>query len=107
MQKLKLLLIAPWILFLNGCKDQFPTIEPQVRCVNVLLEKKSIEGIPFYTGYCRCHNYEWTIERIGRVGNSIDYSMEKCDRLVGFEPDTYEKIYMWWEEIRLWLKRRK
>lgn len=107
MQKAKLLLILLLITFLSSCKNDFPAIKPQVRCVNVLLEEKIIEGVPYYAGYCRCHLYEWSSSRIGRIGDSVDYELAKCNKLVGFEPDTYGTIYMWWESIRLWLNRQK
>lgn len=94
--KLTLLLI----IFLSSCKDQFPSIEPQTRCVVVL--QSTLEE-----SYCRCHSYEWTIVRIGRVGESTNYPIQKCDKLIGFEPDVYVNVYTWWEDIRLWLNRHK
>jgi hypothetical protein len=92
-------------MFLSSCKDDFPAIKPQVRCVNVLLDEKNIDGVLYYSGYCRCHLYAWTLDSIGRVGESTDYELLKCNKLIGFEPDTYGTIYMWWESIRLWLVR--
>ena len=106
MQKLKLILILLLINFLSSCKDGFPTIEPQVRCINVLLVEKDVDGDKFYSGYCRCHLYEWSADRIGRVGESVNYDLLKCNKLIGFEPDTYGKVYIWWESIRLWLSRK-
>lgn len=87
-------------VFLSSCKDSFPTIEPQTRCVVVIQE--TLEN-----SYCRCHLYEWNIDRIGRVGESVNYDIQKCNKLIGFEPDTYGNIYNWWEQIRLWLKRKQ
>jgi hypothetical protein len=107
MLKLKLILMLLLISFLSSCKNQFPSIEPQVRCINVLLVEKDVDGDKFYSGYCRCHLYEWSIDRIGRVGESIDYDLAKCNKLIGFEPDTYSNVYIWWENIRLWLNRNK
>lgn len=95
------------LIFLSSCKDNFPSIQPQVRCVSVLLDEKIIEGVPYYSGYCRCHLYEWTSARIGRVGDSLDYTLYKCNKLIGFEPDTYTNIWTWWEEIRMWLNRKQ
>jgi len=103
-KKLTLLLI---LLISSSCKREFPKIAPQERCFNVLLEKVVIDDVAFYSGYCRCHSYEWTIDRIGRVGESQDYEMAKCDKLIGFTPDTYAKVNNWWNEIRLWLKRQQ
>jgi hypothetical protein len=82
-------------------------INPQLRCVNVFLDEKIIDGVNYYSGYCRCHMYEWAPDRIGRVGDSTDYQITKCNKLIGFEPDTYGNIYNWWESIRLWLKRKQ
>jgi hypothetical protein len=107
MQKLKKILIGLSIISLSGCKNQFPAIDPQERCVSVLLEEKIIEEVPYYSGYCRCGMYEWTSDRIGRVGDNKDYELAKCNKLIGFTPDTYVNVYTWWEEIRLWLNRQK
>ena len=107
MQKQKVILMLLLISFLSSCKNQFPSIEPQVRCVNVLMDEKIIEGISYHSGFCRCHLYEWNANRIGRVGESTDYELAKCNKLIGFEPDTYTTIYTWWENIRLWLNRQK
>ena len=97
MLKLKQILILPLIIFLSGCQG-FPTIEPQERCIIVL---ESDQG-----AYCRCHMYEWTKENIGRVSESIDHEPMYCNKLIGFRPNTYERIYTWWEAIRLWLNRQ-
>lgn len=100
MPKLSHKLTLVLIIFLSSCKDQFPIIEPQTRCVVVL--QSTLED-----SYCRCHLYEWTADRIGRVNESTNYPIQKCDKLIGFEPDTYVSIYTWWESIRLWLNRHK
>lgn len=104
MLKLSQKLMLVLTIFLSSCK---PTIKIQVRCVNVLLDEKIIEGVSYHSGYCRCHLYEFTSEHIGRVGESIDYDSMKCDKLVGFDPDTFGTIYMWLESTRLWLNRQK
>ena len=101
MRKLSQKLTLLSIVFLSiSCKDNFPTIAPQTRCVVVL--QSTLED-----SYCRCHLYEWTIDRIGRVGESTNYEIQKCDKLIGFEPDVYVNVYTWWEDIRLWLNRHK
>lgn len=108
MLRLKSRLILLLIILTSvSCRDNFPAIEPQTRCVNVLLEEKIVDGVPFYSGYCRCHLYEWNSSRIGRVSESTNYELLKCNKLIGFEPDTYEKIWTWWENIRLWLNRKQ
>lgn len=94
MLKLKLTLIPLSIIFLSGCNG-FPTILPQERCVIVL---ESDQG-----SYCRCHLYEWSKDHIGRISDSVDHEIKYCDKLIGFRPDTYGRVYTWWEEIRLWV----
>lgn len=107
MQKLNLrLMLALTILISVSCRNEFPSIAPQVRCVNVLLEEKLIDGVPYYSGYCRCHSYEWNSSRIGRVGESENFELMKCNKLIGFEPDSWANVWSWWEEIRLWLNRQ-
>jgi hypothetical protein len=108
MQRLSLkLMLLSTLLISVSCRNDFPSITPQVRCVNVFLDEKIIEGVPYYSGYCRCHLYEWSNSHIGRVSDSMDYQLRKCDKLIGFEPDSYAIIWTWWESIRLWLNRQK
>ena len=108
MLKLKSKLILLLIILTSvSCRDNFPAIAPQVRCVNVLMDEKIIDGVSYYSGYCRCHLYEWNSNHIGRISESTDYDMLKCNKLIGFEPDTYQTVWSWWEEIRLWLNRKQ
>jgi len=95
------ILIAPLIVFLSGCKDDFPQIQPKERCVVVLIEKNGDN----FKGYCRCHLYSWSITGIGRITESQNYALDKCDKIVGFNSADTVKIYEWEESIRLWLNR--
>lgn len=97
------ILIVPLITYLSIYKDDFPVIEPQLRCV-VILTEKSDNG---FNGYCRCHLYQWGIDGIGRISESTNHPIDKCDKLVGFLPDSNATIYGWQESIRLWLKRHQ
>ena len=97
------LLLILLLISSPSCKEQIPTIQPQKRCV-VVFTSREYDKVG---GYCRCHQYEWTLEHIGRVGESTDYPLEECDKLIGFQPDTYEVIWSWWESLRLWLNRHK
>lgn len=91
------ILIVPLIVFLSSCKDDFPIIKPQERCVVVLEESQ----------YCRCHLYSWSKEGIGRISESVNNPIEYCNKLIGFSPESSLKIYEWQESIRLWLKRQE
>jgi len=95
------MLIAPLIIFLSSCKDNFPQIQPKERCVVVLSEKNEDS----FKGYCRCHMYSWSITGIGRITESQNYDLQKCNKLVGFSAEDSVKIYEWEESIRLWLNR--
>ena len=97
------ILIVPLITYLSVFTDDFPSIEPQLRCV-VILTEKSDNG---FNGYCRCHLYQWGSGGIGRISESTNYPIEKCDRLVGFSAESNSIIYTWQESIRLWLKRHQ
>lgn len=101
----QVLILTLLLTTLTSCKDDFPAIKPQVRCVNVLLDEQVINGVSYYTGHCRCHLYAWSIDSIGRVGESVNYDLLKCNKLIGFEPDTWTEVWTWWENIRLWLVR--
>ena len=96
MLRLKLILILLTTSFLNGC-ETFPTIKPQERCMIVL---ESDVG-----QYCRCHQYGWSKDFIGRIGDSYDKDIMYCNKLIGFSPDSSGEIYIWQEKIRLYLQR--
>jgi hypothetical protein len=97
------MLILPLTIYLSSCKDNFPAIEPKQRCFVVLTEE--INGA--YKGYCRCHQYEWNLDRIGRASDSENFELKKCDRLIGFNVYDSVSIYQWQESIRYWLLRNK
>lgn len=88
-------LIVPLIIFLSSCKDDFPTIQPQERCVVILGDNAR----------CRCHLYSWSITGIGRITESVNKPIGHCDKLMGFSPESSVKIYEWEESIRRWLNR--
>jgi hypothetical protein len=98
---MKLLTICLSVLILASCKSGFPTIEPQERCFMVL----ETELDQTYTGYCRCHMYQWSSSYIGRVSESVNHELSYCDKMGGFSPESVGNIYIWQEDIRLWLNR--
>jgi len=91
---MRIILILLLMTF-SGCQS-FPTIEPQERCVISLEFDK-----------CRCHEYDLMEDR--RVSESYDETVEYCERMVGFRPDSWEDIKIWLGEIKLWKdsKRRR
>lgn len=89
MQKMKMSLILPLMICLNGCsKINLPTIEDQERCVASIKFNK-----------CRCHTYKVSKEKIGRVSDSVDKPLNYCDNLVGFSPKSWVNYVLWFEEI--------
>ena len=110
MLKIRSLLISLLTIYLSSCaslKTEMPKIAPQQRCIVVFTSKQYIDGIDYRTGYCRCHLYEWDESHIGRITESVDYSLDRCDKLIGFEPDSYAAVWSWWENLRLWSNRNK
>lgn len=99
MQKLKLILTLLTIVFLSSCKDGFPKISPKERCMVVIADRPE-------ESYCRCHEYSWTQEGIGRTSESTNYEIQKCNKIIGFSPDDTVAIYNWQESIRLFLLRK-
>ncbi len=100
---MKTILLIFIIFLAASCQNDFPTITPKERCVTVLMTNED----ETYTGFCRCHLYEWTSSNIGRITESTDYELSKCNKLIGFNPDDSAAIYTWEEEIRMWLDRHK
>jgi hypothetical protein len=88
-----------------------PIIEPKERCVIVLTENEGGNYFPkgktFLSGYCRCQFYYWSIDKIGKIGEPKDYSIEKCNNLVGFSFKDSADIYEFQEKVRLYIKSVK
>lgn len=90
-------LIPLSIIFLSSCVS-LPTIEPKERCV-IVLPNEQIKG------YCRCQFYYWSIDQISKIGEPKDYSLDHCDKLVGFSAKDSGDIYQFQEKIRIYLKQ--
>ncbi len=76
-------------LLLSGCdKIVLPKLDDHERCV------VSIEH-----SVCRCHIYRVSGEKIGRVSDSINKPLEYCDKLVGFNIDTWGSYFLWFHEV--------
>lgn len=103
---MKLWTIFLSLILLTSC-DDFPGILPQERCFVVLDQEQIIQDIPFYSGHCRCHMYQWGEHHIGRITDSVNKPLNYCDKLGGFGPDSTGAIYSWQEAVRLWLIRHK
>jgi hypothetical protein len=96
------------LIFLAGC-DDFPTIQPQERCVTILDTEnvQEINDILYYTGVCQCQLYQWSAEGIGKIGTPTTRPLNYCDKFAGFSPKSTGAIYSWQEAIRLWLLRHE
>ncbi len=95
-------------LFLVGCTD-FPTILPQERCVTILDTEHStvMNGEEYFKGVCQCQMYSWSREFIGKIGKPNTKPLLYCDKKAGFSPRSIGEIYIWQENIRLWLIRKE
>jgi hypothetical protein len=76
----------------SACQN-FPSVEPQERCVLSLEFNK-----------CRCHLYDLMNDR--RISDSYDEDATYCERLVGFRPEAWQNIKIWLGEIKIWRESR-
>ncbi len=75
-------------IFLEGCAGfAFSKMEDHERCIWSLQYQK-----------CRCHMYRVSPEKVGRVSDSWDAPPAKCDKLVGFAPNTWIEYVLWFQE---------
>lgn len=91
---MKTILMIVLMISLSSCRSIPLMKDPIERCAIRL----TYLGNETYSGKCRCHLYEITPENIGRVSESIDYSLEYCDRFVALRPSTS------WAELRTWFE---
>lgn len=82
MQKIKLTLILVLVICLNGC-GSIPTLNVSQRIYD------------FKNHRCLERNYQYSAEYIGPRGATIEVPIEKCDLLIGYDPDNYVKVYEW------------
>jgi hypothetical protein len=64
-----------------GVPIRLPAVELE-RCIIVLKTDQSPDG------YCRCHQYIFSHEKIGRISESENKPRAYCDRFIGFHPET-------------------
>lgn len=75
----KSVLIVLSICLSSSCRQFDRTIE---RCsINVI------------DGECYCHPYRLAKGNVGRVGNTIVYPIEYCDKLIGVHAKDYDALY--------------
>lgn len=77
----------------SGC-NSFPTIQPLERSVLSLEYDK-----------CRSHMYDPMTDR--RIGQSYDEPIEACEKMVGFKPDEWAKLKIWFGRIKIWRKQSR
>lgn len=98
---MRMILMIPLIIFLNGCKSAPPKLKkPLERCAPYMRE---VEGTDHIVGKCRCHKYEITKKNIGRVTKSTDHPLLYCNKSVSFTPGEWGRFYLFMEELRLWM----
>lgn len=85
-------LILMLLLIISSSCQTFPKVKVLERCV-----------ISVDSNKCRCHSYQISEKNIGRVSESIDRSIEYCDKLIGFRAESWTELRVWFEEIYLWL----
>ena len=90
---------------LNGCKGSditLPKIQDHERCIPLIIEVES--GL--YRGKCRCHEYEVSIENIGRVSEAVDYDLTYCSKRGTFSPSTWSNEYLYFFDELFFMKKR-
>lgn len=80
-------------LSFHSCVSR-PTIADTEQCSIVLAE--TLE-----TSYCLCRQYRFSEAFVGAPTEEVfQFPVKKCDRLVGWEPETYAKVARFWEAVR-------
>ena len=104
MQRLSLKLIVLSTIYLSSCvgipPKRFVRTE---RCVPVI--EQIVGTIDRYTGYCRCHEYQFG-ENTGRVSESYDKPLNYCSKIVGF-PKYVSEVYPFILEWEVFLKQQE
>jgi len=67
------------MIYLSGCKSFDRTIK---RCTINTNEEE-----------CYCHDYRMSKAFIGRVGETVAYPIEACDKMIGVMPADYDDLY--------------
>jgi len=70
----------------------------------------SCKGIPtldvkqrifdYQNSRCVERDYRYSSQYIGPFGSQSEVSIEKCDKLIGFDPETYTEVFEWQEARR-------
>lgn len=100
MLKTKLLCAILLISFLS-CTE-VPTLEVLQRTI-AFLKIVEIDGkkyIPYEDAYCNERMYKYSIDYTGPIGYSNTIPLENCNKIVGYDPQTYVLVTDYFEEIR-------
>ena len=79
MQKLEVIALIVLTIYLSSCKSFDRTIK---RCT---INTQDME--------CYCHDYRMSKAFIGRVGETIAYPIEACNKIIGVMPADYDDLY--------------
>jgi len=100
MQKLPLLVLLTSFLSFPSCVSR-PSIDDTPQCSPVFVYSPDENFIDRQESYCQCRTYRFSISYVGAVSGTITREpIEKCDRLVGWEPVTYARVARFWDAVR-------
>lgn len=81
-------------IFLSACT--FPQIDDQPQRTVILSDCEE--------DVCRVRCFErayhWGEDYVGPVGDVIEVKASLCSKLIGHDPDSYEKVADWYERVR-------
>lgn len=53
---------------------------------------------------CFSRKYQYSIDRIGTLGDDKDVDLEECNGMIGYSPDNYKKVVEFQERVRVKIK---
>ena len=112
-QKMKILLGILLITCLSSCltscrvsRDNMPKIE-DVKQLSPYFHYVTIDGkeyIDVQKSVCFSRDYRHTIDYVGPVGAYESLNIKKCNKVVGYSPVNYTKVFNYQDYVRFLIK---
>ena len=90
---LKMISIMGLTICLNACGSVKPIQVPQ-------------RLFDYENSRCLERQYKYSKEYIGPVGSTKEVPIEYCDKMLGYDPETYLKVLKFMEDVRAKIKKK-
>lgn len=105
-QAVKILLVILSAVCLSSCKpevDDLPQCSPNL---DIYIDDLGVKKINYENSFCLCRKYHFGLDFIGPVSEVSYHPVEHCNKVIGWNPKNYSKVWMFWDDVRNYAIKR-